>query len=244
MSLAHRETRELELMDDPACDSHALERTYHQFRLVNQLVAGWRAVYRRRLRPLLRTGRTVRLLDVGSGGGDVPRALAAWAHRDGLDLDVTAIDPDPRAYDFAAGRLPVPGVRFRRAASAELVAEGERFDVVTSNHVLHHLAPAELDGLLADSAALATTLVVHDDIARSRRAYAAFAVATLPLAAAPAARRSFVRPDGLLSIRRSYRAAELAAVVPPSWTVERLFPCRLLLVHEPGRAEVPGPAGA
>ncbi|NHC15835.1 methyltransferase domain-containing protein [Motilibacter deserti] len=224
--LSARDTAVRELMDDPECDLGKLRSTYAQFRAVNRAVSGWRRVYVRRLRPLLSAHSSTTLLDVGFGGGDVPRALAGWARRDGLRLDVTAIDPDDRAYAFATA-APDAGVAFRRASSAELVAAGERFDVVTSNHLLHHLDEAGLAALLADSAALARRLVVHNDIERSRLAYSAYAVATRPLA-----RRSFLHVDGLLSIRRSYRRDELAARVPAGWRVERQRPYRLLLVRE------------
>ncbi len=213
-------------MDDPDCDPAALDRTYRAFRTVNALVAGWRAVYRRSLRPLLSPTEPRSLLDIGSGGGDVPRAIARWAARDGLLLDITAIDPDERAHAFATRQTPVPGVTFRRASSADLVAEGRRFDLVTSNHLLHHLSPAELDALLADCEALCAGRVVHSDIARSRLAYALYSAATWPVA-----RGTFLHYDGRMSIRRSYTAPELNAVVPPTWAAIPMFPFRTILVH-------------
>ena len=222
-----------ELMDDPACDPAGLQRTYAQFRVVNRLVAGWGGIYRRLIRPLLHPTRPTSLLDVGSGAGDVPRALARWAARDGLALSVTAIDPDERAHAYATAQPATPGVVFRCADSAELVAEGKRFDLVTSNHVLHHLGDAERHGLLADSTRLATRRVVHSDLERRRAAYLGYAVASWPFA-----RRSFIRVDGLRSIRRSFRAEELAAVVPPPWRVARRAPARLLLILDAvGEAE-------
>lgn len=173
-SLASRAADEREFMDDPECDPGALDRTYRNFRTVNAVVAAWRPVYRRHLRPLLSATRPRTLLDIGSGGGDVPRALARWAARDGLALEITAIDPDDRAHAFAVRRPVLRGLTFRRATSADLVAEGRRFDLITSNHLLHHLTADELAALLDDCERLCRGRVVHSDIERSRLAYAAF----------------------------------------------------------------------
>jgi 2-polyprenyl-3-methyl-5-hydroxy-6-metoxy-1,4-benzoquinol methylase len=224
--LARRDTESLELMDDPGCDLDRLERTYRQFTAVNRLVSGWRRLYRRRIRPLLDADRPTTLLDVGFGGGDISRALARWAARDRLLLRTTAIDPDGRALRHVR-RLPDAGVRFEQASSADLVARGDRYDVVISNHLLHHLDAGELSALLADSRALSRRLVLHNDLARARAGYGLYAAVTLPFA-----RRSFVHQDGLLSIRRSYRPAELRAAVPPGWRVTPMFPQRLLLESE------------
>ncbi|GMA31344.1 hypothetical protein GCM10025875_13360 [Litorihabitans aurantiacus] len=232
--LERRDVAAVELMDDPACDAEGLRRTYRAFVVINRVLAGWRRVYVRRIRPLLSADTVTTLLDVGSGGGDVARSLARWAARDGLRLEVTGIDPDARAIAYATSRPALPDLTFERAHSGDLVARGARFDVVISNHVLHHLDPAARDGLLADSAVLARRLVVHGDIARSRRAYAAYWVATLPLVRAGRASAPFVRDDGLISIRRSYTARELAAVLPAGWRVERA-PFRVLAVLD-GRA--------
>ncbi|WP_188667960.1 methyltransferase domain-containing protein [Tersicoccus solisilvae] len=241
--LRRRSGGEPELMDDPDCDPVALATTYRLFGVVNPLVAAWGPVYRQRLRPVLRTaaaaGRPATVLDVGAGGGDVARSLARRAARDGIDVAVTAIDPDPRAHAWASAHDGDAGLTYRAAASGELVATGERFDVVVSNHVLHHLGAAELSGLLADTAALTAGVAVHNDLRRSRAAWLLYWIGTLPVARV----RTFLRFDGLLSIRRSYRPAELAAMVPAGWRVERQRFFRLLAVHETQRSgtDRPGP---
>lgn len=246
--LSRREPSLRELMDDPGCDPTALDRTYARFRQVNALVSGWRHIYRTQLRPVLASaraqgtvqvdgvgqaegseqgegsgqadgtaqakGRTVTVLDIGTGGADVPLALARWCARDGIAVAVTGIDPDDRAHAFAQRRgLPV-SVTMRRASAGDLVAAGESFDVVISNHLLHHVEDAALPVLLEDSTRLARHLVVHNDLVRSRAAYALWAVGSAPIAPG-----TFVRRDGLTSIRRSYTPTELKAVAPPGWRV-------------------------
>lgn len=214
----------VELMDDPGCDLRTLHRTYAGFRLLNPVVAGWRRTYRTLIRPLLSATAERTLLDVGSGGGDVALGLARWAARDGLLLRVTGIDPDPRAHAYAAELPPVATVSFRQAWLHDV---DEVFDFVVSNHVLHHLD--DVPGFLDQSAQRARVLSVHSDLARSRFAYAAFGILSAPFFPG-----SFIRADGLTSLRRSFTVVELREIAPPGWRVVPFAPSRLLAIGVPG----------
>ena len=213
----------VERMSDPNCDLQQLNNTYRNFSLINKLVAGWRRVYEHHILPL--KPRT--LLDIGCGGGDVVLTLATWARQDGLELDITAIDPDPRALSFARTRSHIEKITFQRAFSSDLVAAHRKFDIVISNHLLHHLTPLELENLCKDSETLVTRKVIHNDICRSDLAYLGF------ILTAPFFRHSFITHDGLVSIRRSFTQDELRQLVPETWQVEALFPYRNLLLFEP-----------
>jgi len=230
--LAVRAVAARELMDDPGADERMLARTYALFPLVNAVVSGRGGLSLRELRRRARGG-TLRVLDIGTGGGDRARALARRLRRAGCAAEITAIDVDARAVDWASARDGGAGIRWRCASTADLVRAGERFDVVVSNHVLHHLTAADLADVLHDSLRLTAPggVAVHSDIARSRLAYALFAAATLPFAGTLLA-GSFIRPDGLTSIRRSYTAEELAAAAGRGWRVVRRAPSRLLLQAE------------
>lgn len=215
-----------ERMDDPAADPALLTRTYEQFATVNRLISGWRDTYKERIRPLLSADLPSTLLDVGCGGGDIARALARWAKEDGLQLQVAAIDPDPRAMDYAESVPNPDGVIFLRALSSQLVERAQRFDFVISNHVLHHLSATELTDLLIDCELLCRRIALHSDIRRSPGAYVAFSAVTVALF-----RGSFIREDGLISIRRSYTTAELRVAARREWEVESQAPYRNLLTY-------------
>ena len=229
MSLAVRDDTLVELMDDPHCDARRLRATLRRFGTVNRLVADWGSVYRTRLAPYLAAlDRPARVLDLGSGGGDLVVRLADLARRDGLDVHWTGVDPDPRAHAVATEREVPPTAAFRCTDAAALVAEGDSFDAVLSNHVLHHLG-SDLPAFAAQSLQLSRGLVLHGDIERSRLAYALYAVGITPFAPG-----TFLRTDGLRSIRRSFTREELATALDPdrsgSWSVERPAPFRLLAV--------------
>jgi 2-polyprenyl-3-methyl-5-hydroxy-6-metoxy-1,4-benzoquinol methylase len=227
LSFATRDVALVERMDEATCDRETLFRTYAAFPRVNRVVSGWRRTYLTEIRPRF-TGPVHSLADIGSGGGDVARMLLGWARRDGVRLEVTASDPDRRAFDYVQTLPPVDGFSYRPCTSTELADEGHRFDFVVSNHVLHHLGAAELGAVLADSERLARLAVVHSDIRRSAGAYLLFSAFT-----AARFRDSFIREDGLVSIRRSYRVGELAAIAPLGWSVRAQAPYRVLLLFEP-----------
>lgn len=226
VDLSRRDTTVRELMDDPDCDPVRLRRTLERFSLVNRLVSGWDVAYRRHVRPALPSSPArVRVLDIGCGGGDVLRRVARLVRSDGHRVEATGIDPDPRSIAVARAAGEGDGLRYRLAHSADLVSEDARFDVVISNHLLHHLDDAQRDAIFADSTRLARRVVVHSDIERGGLAYAAYAVGITPLAPG-----TFLRTDGLRSIQRSYTRDELARVVPSDWSVERAT-FRVLAVH-------------
>lgn len=220
--LRRRATGLRERMDSPACDPEALRATYARFGTVNRLFSGWRVLYERFLRPRMEPGRAYTLLDVGFGGGDIPRSLLSWAERDGSRLCITAVDPDPRAAAFARS-LPPSEIFFEQTDTAELVRRGARFDFLTSNHLLHHLPGPDLPTFLDECAQLGAT-VLHNDIARADLAYVGFAALTGPFF-----RGSLITPDGLTSVRRSYTKKELRSVAPEGWRVSSPYPFRLLL---------------
>ncbi|MEX2534814.1 MAG: methyltransferase domain-containing protein [Trueperaceae bacterium] len=222
--LQKRATDLPEQMDDPNCDPLWLRNTYAQFALINRMVSGWERVFRRYLAPGLEPGCTI--LDVGCGGGDLSRNLARWAIAARQPVRVTGIDPDPRALEFARSRRQVEGVEYLQATAEELLSRGRHFDYVVSNHLLHHLPEECLSGFLDTTALLSRRIAVHNDLRRHPAAWLAFGL-TRPLF-----RNSFIVEDGLRSIRRSFTSAELRAVAPAGWRVERLSPFRNLALFE------------
>jgi 2-polyprenyl-3-methyl-5-hydroxy-6-metoxy-1,4-benzoquinol methylase len=220
----HRALTLRERMDDPSCDLQKLNNTYQQFSVVNRALSGWRGIYGRYLRKNLADGSS--LLDIGCGGGDVLRQLAYWTSRDGLSVQCVGIDPDARALEYARSRRPLSNVEFLQLSSKDLIESGRTFDIVISNHVLHHLQNDEVYTFCKDSETLTTKLALHNDLRRSGLAYVNYAATRLIFW------NSFVTEDGLLSIRRSFTSSELQDVVPQGWQVKPMIPFRNLLSYE------------
>ena len=143
-------------------------RSLDDLRMANRYFGGARSI----LRPvcgLLRSSPAgaVRVLDVGCGGADVPRALARWARRHAVRMDITAVDQDPVVVAQAtAACRSWPEISIVRADAARLPFTEGSFDYVLSSMLLHYFGLAEAAGLLQGWRSLATRAVVVADVQR------------------------------------------------------------------------------
>jgi 2-polyprenyl-3-methyl-5-hydroxy-6-metoxy-1,4-benzoquinol methylase len=177
----------------------------------------------------------VRVLDVATGGGDVPIRLWHKARRSGVALAITGCDINPQAVAYAQAQAARAGAAVRffvwdaRAPSPPPSPEGGRaYHAVTCSLFLHHLAADEAVSLLRRMGALAGRMVLVNDLVRSRAGFVLAYVGTRLLSASPV-----VHTDGPRSVEAAFtrtealdlaRRAGLAGAV-----VERRWPCRFLL---------------
>lgn len=226
--LTRRNENLIEWMDRPDCDSNLLNNTYRQFTTINHLLSGWESIYKRTIQPILerKKGKTS-ILDIGCGGGDIIHLLHSLCQKDGYEVEFTGIDPDERAINFVSKIDWPDNVQFRSTSSSELVSTNQQFDIVISNHLMHHLSEKQFKRVCSDAEMLSRNAVLFSDIERSDIGYIAFS-----LVAPFIFRRSYIVKDGKISIKRSFRKSELRQLLPNGWQVHRRFPFRLLAVYE------------
>jgi 2-polyprenyl-3-methyl-5-hydroxy-6-metoxy-1,4-benzoquinol methylase len=228
--LKERANQLRELADEPDCDRTTLYNTYIQFKTLNLLASRWRSIYEVDIKPFLESeNRTLTLLDVGCGGGDIALSIAKWAAQDNLCLKITAIDMDIRAIDFANNQNNPYNVEFCNISTSELIAQNRSFDFIISNHFIHHLNSNELKEILSEIEPMARKMIIFNDIERSPLLY--YYYAALGFVLKPFFPKSFIWVDGLRSIMRGYTPSELRAIAGDRWQVKPLFFSRLLLVY-------------
>ena len=173
------------------------------------------------------TGR-LKLLDVGFGDGDMLRRIARWAARRGIDAELVGVDLNPRSEAAARAHTSADlPIYYRTGDYADLA--GERWDVVISSLVAHHMTRAELVAFLRFMNREARLGWLVNDLHRH-----AFAYHGWPLLAGAARWHPIVRHDGRLSIARSLRPADwppLLAEAAVDARVYRAFPFRLCVEH-------------
>ncbi|HEX5514326.1 MAG TPA: methyltransferase domain-containing protein [Gammaproteobacteria bacterium] len=227
-SLAQRQL-EGELMDDPAVDADAHVAALRGLRRINRVsrtaATLWPSIARI---AQAHRGGALSLLDVATGGGDVPLSLWRRARRHGLALDISACDISETALGFAtaeAARAGAPIRFFRLDVLTEPLTK--RYDVITTSLFLHHLTDTQIVALLNTLAAQADHLVISDLI-RSRTGYGLALLGTRLLSGS-----RIVHVDGLKSVRAALTLPEAHALAATagldSAVFERRWPRRFLM---------------
>lgn len=198
-----------ELLDGRIGDVGELQANLQEMALANRLLLSNRAVLRRLERWLdRRTAQTpVTILDVATGAGGLPRAIAAWAGRHGQFIRLVASDVAPGVMAVARQMLEPLDVRLVQHNALQMpFAEGS-VDIVTCAFSLHHFRHDAAIALLREMARVARLGVIVTDL---RRSYGSYWGARL-LALGPVNRLS--RHDGPLSVLRAYTPAEAQVLV-------------------------------
>jgi SAM-dependent methyltransferase len=193
-----------ELMDGP-CSYEELRVCLRDLARVNRLMQGYAPTLQFLDRVVERfpAARPLRILDVGSGGGDMLRRVARWARGRAVSVELTGVDLNP----YAARAAREFGARQRGAGeifwvSGDVFAREpeERVDVVVSSLFTHHLSSAGVVDFLQWMEENARVGWFVNDLRRSAKAARWFGV----LAAAMRWHK-FVRHDGPVSLRRGFR---------------------------------------
>ena len=221
----------IELLDSPDVDADTRLRALSDVARANAYFGGTRAVTREIVRVLGTTpARTITLLDVGTGAGDIARRATAVARERGVRLTSIGIDisPDLARSAHASGTLAVCG------DALSLPFADRSIDVAVCSQLLHHFRDQDAVRLLRELHRVARLGVIVSDLRRSRIAAGGFWLATFPLRFHPVSRH-----DGVVSIRRAFTSGELAYLVRTalgeSHAVRRVLGFRLVVSWAPTR---------
>lgn len=195
-------------MDDARLDLADYQRCLTELAVVNRLTFTHRPTLRwlaRQTRALPRGGE-FSVLDVGYGDGDLLRAIARWAHRRGLKAHLSGIDLNPRSAAAARGATPPDMSIDYRTGDVFAYQPDRPVDFIVSSQVAHHLSDEEIVELLTW---LETNSVYGWHLADLHRH--SFAYYGFPVLARLMRSHRIIRSDGMISIARGFRRADLQA---------------------------------
>jgi ubiquinone/menaquinone biosynthesis C-methylase UbiE len=188
----------VELLDGGGLSRPEVERNLADLARLNRLPGGVGASIEG-IRRVLDGQRAARILDAGTGRGDMPIAFARGGWR------TTGLDSNPDVLLVARRETAAETmVEVVEGDARRLPFEDGAFDVSHCSLLVHHMAPDEVVTVLRELARVARRGVVINDLRRGILPLLATMVSVAALGGS-----HVTRNDGLASARRAYTLHEL-----------------------------------
>lgn len=225
-----KQVRVPELMDDPALDEGAHAHALKGLRRLN-VVSGTLQSFWRVVRDVAtRAGEdSISILDVATGGGDIPIWLATMGQQTGMKLSVFGCDISETAVKVASQKA-VAAKASVQFFQLDVLHEPlpRQYDLVINSLFLHHLDTQQVIHLLSQMNAYSKKMLVVNDLERSVLSYVGVWLACHALS-----NSHVVRYDGPVSVRAAYTVDEIRSLTEKAGLqnvqIRRHFPCRFLL---------------
>ena len=197
---------EPELMDRPQPVSAELKSDLRNLRQLNRYFGSY-ALVRRFLRKWIRPGQTLRVLDLATGSGDIPRLIADHARRVGATVQIDAVDQQESTIRIAEQlSADYSEITFRKADVFEW-GEAASYDIVLCSLALHHFSEDDAVQLLRHCRELTRCYVLVSDLRRGL-----FATIGVYLLTTIFFRDPMTRYDGRVSAARAFSFREVHAL--------------------------------
>jgi ubiquinone/menaquinone biosynthesis C-methylase UbiE len=201
--------RVLEIMDRPGNDPALLRADLHVLENINRFFGGYRATlgYVDLFLQVRPTG-PLAILDLATGGADVPRAIIQWARGQGVRVEITAVDRNPEILRIAREAcVELPEIHLVQHDLLALPYPAGSFDFVLCSLALHHFTEADVVAILRRIHDIARVGYVVSDLRRNR-----VAIWLSKLMARTIIKNPIARFDAPASCERAFSVAELRAM--------------------------------
>lgn len=197
---------EPELMDRPQPVTAELVTDLRNLRQLNRYFGSY-ALTTHFLRRWIQPGARLRVLDLATGSGDIPRLVIDHARRVGATVTVDAIDQQSSTLEIARGlSADYPEIDFKQGDVLFVEGDGQ-YDIVFCSLALHHFEETAAVRLLERCRHLSRRFVLVSDL---RRGF--FATVGVHLLTALIYRESMTRNDARLSAERSFSFREFRSL--------------------------------
>ena len=200
-------TEAVEIMDDFSLEGEELREALDKIASINQLLGGNKLTLQG-IKQLLRetsVTKSITILDVGCGNGDMLRMLSDYANKNNLKFELIGVDAN--AFTIEHARLlsrEYTTISYLCEDIFSKVFTEVKYDILLCTLTLHHFKNEDIESILDIFHKQATLGIVINDLHRSTLAYRLFQLVCWVFRL-----NRMSREDGLTSILRGFKKKEL-----------------------------------
>lgn len=203
MNFAQRSS-EKELLDEENIPLADLHQNLKELAFINTFLGGFSVTRFGLSQLLLDKTKTYHLADIGCGGGDNLIAIANWAKKNNVKVELSGIDMKMEAIAYAEKNCSkYPNIHFI-VSDYKLTQFKEPVDVIVSSLFCHHLNEQELMECILWMSQNARTGFLINDLQRNKIAYYSIKWLT-----ALFSKSYLVKNDAAVSVSRGFKKREL-----------------------------------
>jgi 2-polyprenyl-3-methyl-5-hydroxy-6-metoxy-1,4-benzoquinol methylase len=192
-----------ELMDQPSASESEIIQALQEIELINKKLGGFNVTISA-LENLKLSSKKLKIIDLGSGGGDMLRKINLWAIKRKLETELVGIDFNSVMTKYATQlSTNYNNIEFKTLNVFDEKLLLQKYDIVMSTLFCHHFDDDELVKLIIRMNKIATKSVIINDLHRHWFAYYAIKFLTSIFS-----KTYLVKYDAALSVARSLTRIE------------------------------------
>lgn len=206
----NQRSEEKELLDDLSVRGPELDSNLREIKFINRWFGGKTTLLSAFNEILVQypekfARRSISIMDLGCGAGDLLDALDKWATKNRLNVQLLGLDANPAMIDYAIEYSKLNRrIQFEFANLLSESFKTRSYDIVCLNTICHHLNNAELINLLLQLRKQTCVAIVINDLHRHWLAYFSIKLMSKILHFSIMAQN-----DGPLSVLRAFKKYEL-----------------------------------
>ncbi|MEJ6583438.1 MAG: methyltransferase domain-containing protein [Crocinitomicaceae bacterium] len=196
-------------MDNFELSGNDLDKTLIGLTSINKTLGNTASTLKAVKKELLKITKSVKIVDLGCGGGDNLRAIENWCHKNNRPIELFGIDANPHIIEYA--RQQNNSSLNINYLKADILVDDFKLptcDILISSHFMYHFSDDQMVEFLKKSKPNVSSTIIFSELQRNCFAYLLFKIGSffLPFS-------KIVKEDGLLAIRRAFTKKELINIL-------------------------------
>ena len=204
-----KRSSEKEQMDNFEWSGTELDKTLNGLSTINKYLGNTSATFKALKSEILKINKSLKIVDLGCGGGDNLRAIADWCLVNNHPIELVGIDGNPHILENAKKKSTQDHrITYIQADILDAAFVLPKCDILISSHFVYHFSDSELVGFLNRSQSRVASKIIFSELQRNYIPYALFKLAGVFLPFS-----DHVKQDGLIAIKRAFTKAELIFIL-------------------------------